>query len=181
MTRHRFAPSPCEVLAVAAALVACAAPARAADAVSGTASLNAQAITLAHGFGFVDAKHNVTLGLFAKAPAPADAASAAKAGIDDTFGVTSPQKGAYVLLKLSFPAGTTRAEHVGMCEIDFYNFADSPLQAMWMGDEQCGVSELGGDLKPGGVVHGKLKGGSQDSNKKYTWDLAFTTTLQAGK
>ena len=58
-------------------------------------------------------------------------------------------------LRLSFPAGATRAEHVGMCEIDFYNFADSSLQAIWMGDEQCGVSGLGGDLEPGGVVHGR--------------------------
>ena len=84
--------------AIAVAAVAGASPLGAADTVSGTATLNAQTITLAHGFGFVDAKRHVTLGLFAQAPSAADSTSAAQAGIDDTFGVTSPQKGAYVLL-----------------------------------------------------------------------------------
>lgn len=178
MIRSRSGVSSVAAIAVA---VACASPLKAADAVSGTATLNAQTISLAHGLGFVYGKRNVTLGLFAQAPSVAARASAARDGIDETFGVTSPQKGAYVLLKLSFPAGATRAEHVSMCEIDFYNFADSPLQAIWMGDEQCGVSGLGGDLEPGGVVHGRLKGSSKESSRSYTWHLAFTTTLQAGK
>jgi hypothetical protein len=179
MSRHRRSP----YAALAIAVFGAAASAGAADAVSGTAGLNAQTITLAHGFGLLDAKgRGIALGLFASPPGDADAAAAATNGIDDTFGVTSPQKGAYVLLKLGFPAGTARLEHVGVCEIDFYNFADSPLQTMWMGDDQCGVTELGGDLKAGGVVHGKLKGGGTESNgKKYTWDLAFTTTLRSGR
>jgi hypothetical protein len=183
MTRHRFPTLPHLATALAFLFVACATSAGAADAVSGTARLNAQSVTLAHGIGFLDAKkQGVTLGLFAAAPSAADAAAAAKGGIDDTFGVNSPAKGAYVLLKLSFPAGAARAEHVGVCEINFYNFADSPLQTMWLGDDQCGVTELGGDLRPGGVVHGKLKGGSKEtSGKTYAWDLAFTTTLQPGK
>ena len=182
MKRHPFPSSPHVAALLAALTLAGATPARAADTASGTARLNAQSITVAHGIGSLDAKkRNVTLGLFAAAPAPADAAAAATNGIDDTFGVTSPQKGAYVLLKLGFAAGAARAEHVSVCEINFYNFADSPLQTMWLGDEQCGVTELGGDLRPGGVVHGRLKGTGKESNKSYAWDVAFTTTLQSGK
>ena len=179
MSRHRCR----SYAALAFAVFGAAASAGAANAVSGTASLNAQTITLAHGFGLLDAKgRGIALGLFAAPPSAADAAGAAKDGIDETFGVTSPQKGAYVLLKLGFPAGTAALAHVGVCEINFYNFADSPLQTMWMGDEQCGVTELSGDLKAGGVVHGKLKGAGKESNgKAYAWDLAFTTTLQSGK
>jgi hypothetical protein len=179
MSRHWFRAPFAALVFIAAAG---AASAGAADAVSGTAKLNAQAVTLAHGMGFIAAnKPNVTLGLFAAAPSAADAAAATRAGIDDTFGVTSPAKGAYVLLKLSFAPGTAKAEHVGVCEVNFYNFADSPLQSMWLGDDQCGVSELGGDLRPGGVLHGRLKGASESSGKSYSWDLAFTTTLQPGK
>jgi hypothetical protein len=180
--RHRTSVLPYAVLA-AAALSTYAAPVGAADAISGSASLNAQTVALAHGFGVWSAKtKSASIGLFAKAPGAAQTATALDEGIDSAFGVREPANGAYVLLKLGFPAGAPRADHLNVCEIDFYNFADSPEQTMWLGNEQCGVIELSGDLRPGGVVHGKLKGTStQTTGKKYTWDLAFTATLQAGK
>jgi hypothetical protein len=184
MKRHRSPVSPLAAGALAAAaLLTQPAPARAADAVSGHASLNAQSITLAHGFGFWNpARRNVELGLFAAPPAAADVKAALADGIDSAFGVTSPAKGAYVLLKLGFPEGATRADHLNVCEINFYDFADSPMQTMWLGAEQCGVVELGGDLRPGGVVHGRLKGPLETpTGKTYTWDLTFTTTLLARK
>lgn len=180
MTRHRsHAQRAASALAV---VLACAALAEPADTVSGKASLNAQAIDLAHGFAFLGPRKDVNVGLFAATPSAADTATAVRDGIDSAFGVTSPAKGAYVLLKLNFPKGATRADHVDMCEIDFYNFADSPEQTMWLGADQCGVVEIGGDLEPGGVVHGRLKGPAEPPRgKKYTWDLVFSTTLQAGK
>jgi hypothetical protein len=186
MTRHRSAVSPFAVRAIAlaaAVFLTHAGPAPAADAVSGRASLNAQTITLAHGLGVLGTKErSVVLGLFTAVPSPADAAAAARDGIDEAFGVNSQGKGAYVLVKLGFPDGETRADHLNVCEIDFYNFTDSPLQTMWLGADQCGVTELGGDLRPGGVVHGKMKGPREaPTGKQYTWDLDFTTTLRAGK
>ena len=179
MTRHR-SHAQGAAPALAALVLACTVSAEPADTVSGQASLNAQVVDLAHGLAFLGPRHNV--GLFAATPSAADTATAVRDGIDSAFGVTSPAKGAYVLLKLSFPKGAIRADQVDMCEINFYNFTDSPQQTMWLGADKCGVVEVGGDLKPGGVVHGRLKGPAEPpSGKKYTWDLAFTTTLQAGK
>jgi hypothetical protein len=173
---------------VAVAFLACAPPATAAppasaDAVSGSASLNAQTVTLAHGLGVWSAKHkSASVGFFAAPPSAADVKASLAGGIDDAFGVTTQQKGAYVLLKLGFPEGAARADHLSVCEINFYDFADSPLQTMWLGAEGCGATELGGDLRPGGVVHGKLAGACDASTgKKCRWDLTFTTTLQPGQ
>jgi hypothetical protein len=183
MTRHRSSVSPFAVCLAAAGFLTHAAPLPAADAVAGQASLNAQTITLAHGLGVLGTRdRSVVLGLFTAAPSAVDAAAARKEGIDEAFGVNSQAKGAYVLVKLGFPDGATRADHLNVCEINFYNFTDSPLQTMWLGADQCGVTELGGDLRPGGVVHGKMKGPRETpTGKRYTWDLDFTTTLQAGK
>ena len=186
MTRHRSSVAPLAVRAfglAAAGLLTHAASLPAADSVSGRASLNAQAISPAHGLGLLDpAGRSVVLGLFTAAPSAAEAAAAQKEGIDSTFGVSSPARGAYVLVKLGFPAGATRADHLNVCEINFYNFADSPLQTMWLGADQCGVTELGGDLRAGGVVHAKLKGPREaPTGKQYTWDLDFTVTLGAGR
>jgi hypothetical protein len=152
-----------------------------ADDVHGTASLGGQKATLTHGFGVWNAdKSTASIGFFAKEPSAADQAAALKDDFPSAFGMLEPAKGPYVVVKLSFPKGSKHAEGLGMCEVDFFNFAASPLQSVWLGAADCGFTELGGDVQPGGVVHGKLKGPKEPDVKKAPgWDLAFTTTLRA--
>jgi hypothetical protein len=67
-----------------------------------------------------------------------------------------------------------------MCELDYFNYKDGIHQFQNIASA-CGVAELAGDLRAGGVVHGKLKGTEKsDGGKTHAWELEFATTLRAG-
>jgi len=63
--------------------------------------------------------------------------------------------------------------------IDYFGYAAHIHQFVERASD-CGVLELAGDLRAGGVVRGHLKGsGKNDGDKTHTWDLDFATTLRA--
>lgn len=142
-------------------------PAPAADTLLGTASLNEQKVRFTHGLGtWKAAKREVSLGFFTSTSSAAD--------------------GPHVVLDLTFEEGATKAavDGVAGCHIGLYKFKDGPLDYNGFAS-QCGIAELSGDLRPGGVVSGKLKGESLFKGfaslptKAASWDLSFMATLRA--
>src|SRR5262245_45430496 len=129
--------------------------ARAADVYKGTIGADAQKVTFTHGMAWLHAKNVVSVGLFQATPDAKERARAMAHG-GNNFGVFAVPN---VRLDLVFKEGTTRADldSFDNCHILFAEFAIGiyDLNAFSGG---CGVVELSGDLKAGGVLHGKLKG-----------------------
>ena len=166
-----------------ACLVFLAAPAaRAADVYNGTITGDAQKVTLTHGLAWIDARHNVSVGLYRAAPNEKERARALQLG-GSNFGVFAVPN---VRLDLTFKEGATRADRVSFesCHILFAEF-DIGIFDWNAFAEGCGPVEFSGEPRAGGVVHGKLKGKGEayprpDGTKPtYTWDVDFTATLIA--
>jgi hypothetical protein len=82
------------------------------------------------------------------------------------------------VLRLSFPETATSAAVIDGCEIDYFGYV-AKIHQFGERAQDCGVVELGGDLRAGGTVHGRLKGsGKNDGDKTHAWDLDFATTLR---
>ena len=145
-----------------------------ADAVKGTAALSGQSVTFTYGFGIWNGKDRpVVIGFFPKPLSAADQAAA----LTDNF-LNSGGNDPYVVLRLSFPETAANAAKIDGCEIDYFGYAAHIHQFVERASD-CGVVELAGDLRLGGVVHGHLKGsGKNDDDKTHTWDLDFATTLR---
>jgi hypothetical protein len=156
--------------------------AQAADAYRGTITGDAQKVTFTHGLGWIDARRNVSVGLYQTAPNDAERTRAMQNG-GSNFGVFDAPN---VRLDLTFKEGATRAELASFdsCHILFAEFEIGIFD--WNAFAGgCGAVEFSGDLKPGAVVHGKLKGRGEayprndGTRPTYTWDVDFTVTLVA--
>jgi hypothetical protein len=136
------------------------------DRLHGTATLNMQKASFARGVAiWKGEKREVSLGFFASAP--------------------SASRSPHMVLDLTFGEGVKKAfaPAIAGCHIGFRDYKDSPLDLNGFA-RQCGIVDLSGDLKPGGIVSGSLKGeyvfkgfGSMPT-KTATWDLSFTATLR---
>ncbi len=166
--------------ALAAAVLALAA-APAGDTYTATAALDGQRAPFAHGLAFWNAaKGEASVGFFGAAPDAAFEAKAKKVGL-----CCGNTEGAYVVLDLQFEKGAPRAsaKAFSSCHIAFLGFKASPFD--WNAAASgCGLVEITGDLKPGGVLRGTLKGSGKSqafgpfAAKAYEWDFRFAATLK---
>lgn len=158
--------------------------ARAADTYAATIAANAQTITFTHGMAWIDGKGKVSFALFKTDPNPAEQARAMKDG-GAIFGVFEAPN---VTFDLSFKEGATRADLASFesCHINFWHFDAGVGIFDWNAFKQgCGPVAFSGDLKPGSVIHAKLKGQGEgypnkDGSKNvYRWDADVTVTVRA--
>jgi len=156
---------------LATLILASPAIAQAADALKGTAVLKGQSASFTNGLGVLDAKGRVRVFFFA---APLKAGDEAKILGGDFLNVSEAP---YVRLTLGFPDGAKTAAHLEQCGLDFLSYKE--MQQVMLEGAECGVLELKGDLRAGGVVQGKLK--AAPPGKSYSWDLSFSTTLRREK
>jgi hypothetical protein len=167
---------------VAAVVLFVSASAFAEDKIQGTISAGAQKVTLSHGLATLNKKGTLGVRFLGTAPNAKEEARALKDS-GEIFGVFDAPNS---IVELSFKDGATKADRESFesCHVGFYRFDIGIYD--WSGFAgQCGVVELSGDLKPGAVVHGKLKGRAEGFPPKsgpppaYTWDVDFTATLRA--
>lgn len=159
------------------------------DKIQGTITVGTQAVTFSHGLAWINTKGRVYVGFFSAALNAKEVERALK-GEGANFGVFEVPN---VVLDLSFKEGGTQADLVSLsgCHVGFYDFPrhDSEM-GMWDYNtgtaKDCGALALSGDLKPGAVVHGKLKGQAvpmafpgDKPRATYSWDVEFTATLRA--
>lgn len=148
------------------------------DKIQGTISGNAQKVTFTHGLGMIDSKGGVYVRLLGAAPNAKELARAMQDG-GDIFGVFDAPNST---VDLNFKTGTARADLASFesCHIGFYRF-DVGIFDWNAFSNGCGPIEFSGDLKVGGVLHGKLKGNRApgDAARVYAWDVDFTVTLRA--
>jgi hypothetical protein len=182
MTRHGLRLS--TVLLLAGGVALSGASARAADTYAATITANTQKIAFTHGLAWIDKKGQVSVGFYNADPNPKEQARAMADG-GAIFGVFDAPN---VTFDLSFKEGAARAD-VGAfesCHINFWHF-DAGIGIFDLNTfaKNCGPVAFTGDLKPGAVVHGKLKGTGEGlpdkAGKKpvYTWDVDFTATVRA--
>jgi len=162
-------------------LLLAAVPARAEDKFVATITAESQKVAFSHGLAWMPGPGTVSIGLYSAVPnAKEEARALARGG--SNFGVFAVPN---VQLDLNFEKGTTKAELASFssCHIGFLEFTAGIFD--WNAFKPgCGPVELSGDLAPGGVVHGKLKGRAEAYPKDghapvYTWDVEFTATLRA--
>ena len=179
------------ISAVAAVLaMGLAASGVAADKLQGSASVKGQVVNLAHGFGIWDGKDRpgMSIGFFTEALNPADEGMALKQGF--FRGLPPPAKIPRVTLDLGFEKGSARAASARLtsCNVSIHWYKFESLNTSCGGSlpddlpenpASVGVLELSGDLRPGGVVQGKIKGEDGSGAEAWKWELAFTTTLRA--
>ena len=166
---------------MAAALTVLAGPAvQAADTIVGSITADAQKVAFSHGFAWTEKPGTLSIGFFRTDPDAKEQARARAHGGND-FGVFLVP---YVRMDLSFNEGSTTADLASFdnCHILFAKF-DAGIFDQNAFKPGCGVVALSGDLKAGGIVHGKLKGRaeafprSDGTRPVYTWDVDFTATL----
>ena len=181
MTRHGLRIS--TLLLGGAALLA-GAPAWAADTYNATIAANAQTVTFTHGLAWIDSKGHVSFGLYKADPNPKEQARAMSDG-GAIFGVFEAPN---VTFDLSFKEGATKADLASFesCHINFWHFEAGMGIFDWNASKQgCGPVAFSGDLKPGSVIHAKLKGQGEgypnkDGSKNvYKWDADVTATVRA--
>ena len=177
MTTHR---SWTTTSVLAGAVLLAAAPAPAADSYSGTIGADAQKVTFTHGFAWTAKPLEISVGLYRADPNEKEQARARARGGADTGVFDAPN----VRLDLTFEEGSAQASLASFesCHILFARF-DAGIYDWNAFKPGCGAVELSGDLKAGGVVHGRLKGRAEaypranGSIPIYTWDVDFTVTL----
>jgi hypothetical protein len=162
--------------------VLAASPAGAADSYKGTITADAQKAAFNHGLAWIDAKRRVSVGLYKTEPNAKEQARAL-GNSGEIFGVFDAPN---VTVELSFKDGATRAEAGSFesCHIRFSRF-DAGLFDWNAFSKQCGVVALSGELTPGSVVQGTLKGSAEayprpdGTRPQYTWDMDFTATVRS--
>jgi hypothetical protein len=156
----------------------------AADTYAATISANAQRISFTHGMAWIDGKGHVSFALFKTDPNPKEQARALE-GRGEIFGVFDTPN---VTFDLSFKDGATKADLASFesCHIRFSHFAAEAGIFDWNAfSKGCGPVAFSGDLKPGSVIHAKLKGQAEGypnkdgSNNIYKWDADVTGTVRA--
>ena len=169
---------------VAAALVlACSAvggPTTTTSSFTAAATFNGEKATLRQGLAFWNpARAEANLGFFAAAPDAAARAKAAKEGLC-CFDWPTP----YLVVDLRFKKGSKKADTAAFesCHIAFLNFKGSPFDFNGFAN-QCGATALSGDLRPGGMIRGKLKGHSATQAmgpfpaNAFDWELEFAAAF----
>jgi hypothetical protein len=181
MTRHAFRVS---MLLLGGAALLAGTPVQAADSYAATISANAQTITFTHGLAWIDGKGHVSFGLYKADPNPKEQARAMQDG-GAIFGVFEAPN---VTFDLTFKEGSTRADLASFesCHINFWHFEAGVGIFDWNAfSKGCGPVAFSGELKPGSVIHAKLKGQGEgypnkDGSKNvYKWDADVTATLRA--
>jgi hypothetical protein len=171
-----------KALVLGGVLLASSVTAWAADSLQGTITAGTQKVTLSHGLASIDAKGAVFVGFFG---APLNAEDQ-KAALRDYYPLTGIFKAPHLMLDLSFNPGAKRAQldAFGTCHYGFLGFEAGIFDFNNVLDD-CGPVAFSGDLKPGGVIHGKLKGhAKRDADgggpaATFVWDVEFTATLRA--
>jgi hypothetical protein len=167
-------------LVISSLLVLASVPGRAEDKFLATITADNQKVAFTHGLAWIDAKGVISIGLYNAAPNAKEEARAL-AGGGNIFGVFDVPN---VQLDLDFDKAP-RADLAAFssCHVGFREFSAGIFD--WNAFKGgCGPVEFSGDLKPGGVVHGKLKGRAEGFPTAghapvYTWDVDFTVTLRA--
>jgi hypothetical protein len=154
-------------------------PAQAADRFLGNITVDAEKVSLTHGLALTDGT-TVTVRFYG---APLDAKDEAWAvkSMGVLYGVFRDPN---VRLDLSLKKGATHADPASFagCHVGFYRFKAGLYDFNTNSD--CGLLELDGDVKVGGVVRGRLKGHTEGfpeggHRPSYAWDIDFTATLRA--
>jgi hypothetical protein len=179
------------VPAVVLGLLMAAGSGSAADSFSGKATWGSESATFGHGFAVLEPGrfstdgHRVSVAFFTQ---PLDGALQKAT---TTEGVPNMDaKGLRMVLDLNIKKGATLAtpETYNGCHIAYLGFKGSPMT--WgdnaNGAKSCGLLELSGDLKPGGIVRAKLKGAQpgmaisgMTPQPPYSWEFSFVATLRA--
>ena len=175
------------VPAVVLGVLTAAASGGAADSFTGKAALAGESASFGHGIAALEPGrfsmdgHRVSVAFFTQA---LDGALQKATTTDDVSSMDG--KGLRVVLDLNFKKGATKAtpETYNGCHIGYHGFKASPLNHgdNANGPKSCGLLELSGDLKPGGVVRAKLKGanaGLGPTPQPLDWDFSFVATLRA--
>jgi hypothetical protein len=179
MHAHRWTP---RILAAAGLALLAGRAALAADVYTGTITGDAQKVAFTHGLAWLHSSNVVSVGLYQATPDAKERARAVAHG-GNNFGVFAVPN---VRFDLVFKEDARHADEASFdsCHILFAELAVGIYDLNAFADE-CGIVELRGDLRPGGVVHGKLKGKVEayprpdGSRPTYTWDVDFTATLIA--
>ena|SRR5688572_26740977 len=175
------------VCAVVLGVLTIAATGGAADSFTGKAALAGESASFGHGIAtlepgrFSTDGHRVSIAFFTQ---PLDGVLQKATTTDDVSSMDG--KGLRVVLDLNIKKGATKAtpETYNGCHIGYHGFKESPLNHgdNANGPKSCGLLELSGDLKPGGVVRAKLKGanaGLGPTPKPLDWDFSVVATLRA--
>jgi hypothetical protein len=179
------------VSAVVLGVLAAAASGSAADNFTGKAAWGSESATFGHGFAvlapgrFSTDGHRVSVAFFTQA---LDSALQKATTTEDVPNMDG--KGLRVLLDLNIKKGATQATPATYngCHIAYLGFKQSPMTHgdNASGATSCGLLELSGDLKPGGVVRAKLKAtqpgmaiSGMTPQPPFSWELSFVATLRA--
>jgi hypothetical protein len=179
------------VAAVALGLLTTAASGSAADSFSGKAVWGSESATFGHGFAvlapgrFSTDGHRVSVAFFTQA---LDGVQQKSTNTEDVLNMEA--KGPRIVLDLNIKKGATQAtpETYNGCHIAYLGFKGSPMTHgdNASGAKSCGLLELSGDLKPGGVVRAKLKGAKEalaitgmTPSPPFSWEFSFVATLRA--
>jgi hypothetical protein len=140
-----------------------------ADTVAGTGTYRGQTLRLTHGLAWVKGER-LEVALFEGAPRAGilgelksgswgEGGPSAILGLILSAGGTGPAAVTYCLVNLSFPKGGSRALNANSAQ-------------------QCGLTQLGGSLAPGGTIWGRLAGSTTiGDDSPVTWDLQFNVPL----
>jgi hypothetical protein len=175
------------VPAVVLGVLTIAATGGAADSFTGKAALAGESATFGHGIAVLAPPQFSTDGSRVSVAFFTQALDGDLQKATTTEDVSSMDgKGPRIVLDLNIKKGATQAtpETYNGCHIGYHGFKESPLNHgdNANGPKSCGLLELSGDLKPGGVVRAKLKGaheGLGSTPKPLSWDFSFVATLRA--
>lgn len=178
------------VPAVVLGVLAIVATGAADDSFTGRAALAGESATFGHGIAvlappqFSTDGHRVSVAFFTRA---LDGALQRATTTEDVSSMDG--MGPRIVLDLNIRKGATQAtpETYNGCHIGYHGFKASPLNHgdNANGPKSCGLLELSGDLKPGGVVRVKLKGANAGlafagmTPNPVSWDFSFVATLRA--
>jgi hypothetical protein len=180
-----------KVPAIVLGLLTAAASGSAADSFTGKAAWGSESATFGHGFAvlapgrFSTDGHRVSVAFFTQA---LDGALQKATTTEDVPNMDT--KGLRMVLDLNIKKGATQAtpETYNGCHIAYLGFKESPMTHgdNASGAKSCGLLELSGDLKPGGVVRAKLKGvqpgmaiSGMTPRPPFSWEFSFVATLRA--
>ncbi len=140
-----------------------------AGAAVGTATFSGQTLHFTHGLAWVDNdKFNVAL--FERTPREGILAEL-KSG---AWG----EEGPAALLSFMLDTGKMGAAGINYCFVNLTFPSGGPMSLNVNHAHECGLTEIGGELKPGGRIAARLQGSTSiDNRPPMTWDLHFNLPL----
>lgn len=148
---------------------AAAAQALPANTTSGTATFNSKALHFTHGLAWIDNdKFNVAL--FEHAP-PEGILADLKAG---SWG----EEGPAAMLSFMFDSSKSGPAGISYCYVNLMFPDAAPMGHNVNHASECGLTEIGGELKPGGHIAARMKGSTSIADlPPMSWDLHFDLPL----